>query len=281
MSKYLFFWYFLSALILSYLILPFLLFFLERIGYTRKNFRGKLIPVGSGILTHIVFLIILFFDYLIFKNFSGSKLILPFIIAIIGIGFLGLLDDLLGDRSIGGFKGHFGKLKEGRVTTGVLKALGGGVLSLFVAGFFGENIAIIFLNALLMALFINTFNLFDTRPGRTLKIFLFLGFIIFILAVKTKLMILTALFIGISLVLVKADLTGRSMLGDVGSNTLGAIIGLSFIILLSAAAKVIFLIFLIFIQLFSEKHSITETISRIKILDYLDKLGRKEPEVID
>ncbi|MBI4744664.1 MAG: hypothetical protein HY776_07610 [Actinobacteria bacterium] len=276
-----FFIYFLSAFLLSYLILPLLLSFLKQAGYTRENFSGKLIPVGSGILIPLIFLILLFFDYLVFKKLSDNKLVLPFLIAIIGMSFLGLLDDLFGDRSIGGFKGHFGKLKEGHITTGVLKALGGGVLSLFIVRFFTNNIVINFLDALLMALFINIFNLLDTRPGRTLKVFLFLSLIIFIIAFKAELVVLMALFIGIALALIKTDLSGRSMMGDVGSNSLGAIIGLSFVIVFNIIAKVIFLILLILIHLFTEKHSITETISKIKFLDYLDRLGRKEPGVTD
>lgn len=272
--------YFLSAFFLSYLILPILLSFLKRVGYTRKNFSGKLIPVSSGILIPLVFLI----EYLIFKNLSNQYRVLPFLIAIIGMSFLGLLDDLFGDRSIGGFKGHFGELKKGHITTGVLKALGGGVLSLFIVRFFENNIIINFLDALLLVLFINMFNLLDTRPGRTLKVFLFFSFIIFIMIFNTESIVLinlTALFIGIALALIKTDLSGRSMMGDVGSNSLGAIIGLSFVIIFGIIPKIIFLILLILIHLFTEKYSITEAISKVKILDYLDKLGRKEPGVTD
>ena len=52
----------------------------------------------------------------------------------LGFGALGLVDDLAGDRSVGGFRGHLGALRRGRLTTGAAKALGGGGLSL-LAGY--------------------------------------------------------------------------------------------------------------------------------------------------
>ena len=42
-------------------------------------------------------------------------------------GLLGLVDDLYGSRKVGGFSGHFGALRRGRLTTGAAKAIGGSV----------------------------------------------------------------------------------------------------------------------------------------------------------
>ena len=48
---------------------------------------------------------------------------------VIGVGLFGLLDDLAGDRSTRGFRGHLTALVRGRPTTGSWKLLAGGAVS--------------------------------------------------------------------------------------------------------------------------------------------------------
>src|SRR5260370_41161378 len=59
------------------------------------------------------------------RNATGAA---PAATALVVFGLVGLADDLWGDRSIGGFRGHLRQLVEhGRVTTGLVKlAVGGG-----------------------------------------------------------------------------------------------------------------------------------------------------------
>ncbi|MDP3013473.1 MAG: hypothetical protein Q8M92_04475, partial [Candidatus Subteraquimicrobiales bacterium] len=184
-------------------------------------------------------------------------------------------DDLLGGRDAGGFKGHFKELFKGRLTTGALKAIGGGLISFYVVSFFSENIFLQVLNALLVALSINTFNLLDSRPGRAVKVFLILGAITYLFSVKSPIWHLWGIFLGAILVLFKAELAEEIMLGDAGSNILGAIIGLTFVVNFNWKVNCVILVLLIFLQLFTEKHSLTKLIESNKILRWFDELGRR------
>ena len=49
------------------------------------------------------------------------------------LAVLGYLDDVRGDRRAGGFAGHVRELVHGRITTGLVKAVGGGVVGLLAA----------------------------------------------------------------------------------------------------------------------------------------------------
>ena len=50
--------------------------------------------------------------------------------AVFGFGFLGLVDDLAAVGEDRGFHGHLGALREGRVTTGMLKLVGGAAVAI-------------------------------------------------------------------------------------------------------------------------------------------------------
>jgi len=268
-----FLWFVIASWVISYLIFPYLISLLIEAGCTRENFRGKLVPVGSGILFLVTTLIIIGLTPLIsqLKTIYLGPMILPLLALILGVGFLGLLDDLLGDRSVRGFVGHFRRLREGNVTTGVLKALGSGALSLFIAWPFSAGWFWLISNSLIIALSVNLFNLLDLRPGRALKVFLVASFTLFVFGGQSWL----GLFIGPAWLLLRADLEERTMLGDVGSNVLGAVVGFAFMVTLGELPKIISLAFLIFIQLFAEKYSISEFIAQRPILRRLDQLGRK------
>ena len=67
-------------------------------------------------------------------------------------GTLGIIDDLLGNRNTTGLKGHIGQLFKFKLTTGGLKALMGGVVSIFVSLSFSNNFPMLILNGLIIAL---------------------------------------------------------------------------------------------------------------------------------
>jgi hypothetical protein len=195
--------------------------------------------------------------------------------------FLGLLDDLLGSRETSGFKGHIKEALRGRFTTGFLKALGGFLLAVAASAPFSRHIWELFLNGAIIAFCANLFNLLDVRPGRALKVFLpFLAGMIALNWSLENALIPYLLSVGaVALVLFPGDLSGRFMLGDSGSNVLGATVGLGISIGAGPWWKLGVLILLACLNLLSEKYSFSRIISSNRVLNWLDSLGRKGEKV--
>lgn len=276
-----FVWLLIVSAIISYLISPFIISFLQIEGYTRKNFRGKLVPVGSGIVLVLTLVATLGITALILElNISATSTFVYSLVAwILGVGFFGLLDDLLGDRSVSGFLGHFREISKGRFTTGVLKALGSGVLSLYIALAFSSIPLYLIGNALILVLSVNTFNLLDLRPGRALKVFIIFWLALFLLGSRNEIWPWLAIFLGPAMLLLRIDLEEKAMLGDVGSNILGAIVGFSLVASTSGLAKFLLLAALILMQVITEKVSISATVEKIAPLKKFDEWGRKKGEL--
>ncbi len=93
-------------------------------------------------------------------------------------------------------------------TTGVLKAVGIPVLALAAT----RSVS----GAALVSLSANGLNLLDTRPGRALKTFL---------AGAALLRGPTRAYVAVAVMLAPYDLREMTMLGDAGSNALGAVLG--------------------------------------------------------
>ena len=199
-----------------------------------------------------------------------------FFLVTLGFGGLGLLDDLKGDRSAGGFRGHFRRLREGKVTTGAVKAIGGGILSL-IAGYLiaapGPLWAAL-VAGLLIALSANTLNLLDLRPGRCL-----FGFGIGVLAIWVTLWSQHSLSSGLllwaagafALILFPLDSGGVVMMGDTGANAFGAVLGVAGAIYFPVWGQLIVVALLIAFQVWCEKHSLTKFIESQPILRALDR----------
>ncbi|HDP69833.1 MAG TPA: hypothetical protein ENN38_03370 [Actinobacteria bacterium] len=273
----LFLCFFVMSFLSAVIFIKALLNMLSKSKYNRINFRNELIPAGTGLLIPLVFIIVLvfymFFGGRYFSWVSNSLLIL--LVLVLGLALFGVLDDLLGDRSVGGFSGHFGELFKGNLTTGVLKAIGGVIISFFAAAPFSVNIFVHVLNTLLIALFINVFNLLDLRPGRTLKVFLLLGLIVSVFSWQSAYWSTWGIFLGPAIVLLWVDLTERGMLGDVGSNVLGGFIGFSCVVSFSETVNLFVFVILVAVNLYSESNSITGLIKKNSILRWLDEMGRK------
>lgn len=244
-------------------------------GATRPNYYGELIPVGIGIVFIPVYFLVALFLY----RWYTEKYLLPFLLGIVFFGFLGLLDDLLGSRDKSGLRAHLRALLYGKLTTGSLKALGGGLgaLLICVLTFSYRPWWEIFVSALLMALAANTINLFDLRPGRAIKVF-FLWFIILFFGNwgSTPFVLLFPL-VGSLIAYAPYDLSAKVMLGDTGANLLGISIGMVTAWTLSFPAQVMVVSFLVLLHLFTEKYSLTKIIEGNRILRYLDHMGWSGP----
>lgn len=260
----------LFSLLLSIIITPVFFTVWQRIGPKRDNYLGNKIPVGAGIIMLFPVIII---NYSIaptkvFHIFAGGSILL---------GLVGLVDDLWGNSQIKGFKGHFKALLHGKITSGLLKVAAGGVASLTASLIISAGYQDLIINFLLIALFINTLNLFDLRPGRCLKIFFFLALLIYLGAwfygnYREAVYLFVMVAAGISLFVY--DLRARAMLGDAGSNILGFTLGFAFAIIFPLYLKAPFTLLLVFLHWYTEKSSLTEVISKNEILNYLDNLGR-------
>lgn len=169
----------------------------------RPNFAGETVSTGYGVVVWLSAALAL--GWSATRNVMGAA---PAATALVIFGLVGLADDLWGDRTAAGFRGHLRQLAEhGRMTTGLVKlAVGGGAalaLGLWLAGDAAPPLLRAFLepsapstaslpplpdlapkpppaavgllqvltSALVIALSANTLNLFDLRPLRALKLF--------------------------------------------------------------------------------------------------------------
>ncbi len=267
----------LGALITAVLVSP-IVEMVRQSGFVRPNYKGDLIPVGVGFIFLLTGLLGAVIALLCPLDLLGRKTIL-FVVGLAVITFLGLLDDTLGSRDASGLKGHFKALFNGKLTTGALKALGGGTLALFIAladysQLYRQAVPEIVIDTLIITLSINAVNLLDLRPGRAAKGFIVLALIITALSWGKAELLPLALILGAVMVYLPWDLKARTMMGDTGSNALGITVGMAAAWTLSRTAGLVYLAFLIAFHIFTEKYSLTKVIANNKILDYLDKLGR-------
>jgi UDP-GlcNAc:undecaprenyl-phosphate GlcNAc-1-phosphate transferase len=261
-----------AGALLEGLVILLLIGMLTETGAVRKNFQGIDIPVSMGLsFPVVVMMVFLIYDLLQWYDISYHL----YILALMSVSFLGFIDDMLGRRDTLGFKGHFGALFRGRLTTGGLKALGGGLVALFTAFFVSEGWANIIINTLILALFTNMLNLLDLRPGRAVKGFIFFTVLIIIIAGVKMDYVLLAPLAGAVLWYFRYDLSARVMMGDAGSNVLGFALGYLAVTELPFNARIGILLFLIAMHIFTEKYSLTRIIENTSILRYIDNMGRR------
>jgi hypothetical protein len=169
--------------------------------------------------------------------------------AVTAVAAIGLADDLWSGEERG-FRTH---LRAGR-TTGVLKLVGIPLVGLLAT----RRLS----GALLVGLAANALNQLDTRPGRALKAYLVAG-----AALDAPL--------GTAVLLLPYDLREMAMLGDGGSNALGAMLGLSSVSRLTERGRWVAIGALAGLTLLGERRSLGELIERIPVLRELDALGRR------
>jgi hypothetical protein len=162
----------------------------------------------------------------------------------------GLADDLWSGPERG-FRAH---LRAGR-TTGVLK-----LTAIPLAGLLATRKVS---GALLVGLAANFLNQLDTRPGRALK-----AYLVGAAAVGAPLKV--------AVLLLPYDLRERTMLGDAGSNALGALLGLRSVSRLTGRGRWLAIGALAGLTILGERRSLGELIERTPVLSQLDRLGRYE-----
>ena len=170
----------------------------------------------------------------------------PAVAAVAGIG---LADDLWSGPERG-FRAH---LRAG-ATTGVLKLVGIPLVGLLAT----RRLS----GALLFGLAANALNQLDTRPGRALK-----AYVLAALPLRAPL--------GTAVLLLPYDLREHGMLGDAGSNALGAMLGLSSVNRFTERGRWIAIGALAGLTFLGERRSLGALIERTPLLRELDAFGRR------
>lgn len=206
-----------------------------------------------------------------------------------GSGAVGLYDDVIGVRpdqkAAKGFRGHLSALRDGRVTSGMVKIAGVGLAALAASALVEAHadatggrrrgrtgrLLNVALGAGVVAGTANLLNLLDLRPGRALKAGLLLGAPMLGGPADG----LVAGPLGASAALLPDDLDEQIMLGDTGANSLGALLGLGVIARTGSFARAVLLAGLAALTIASEKVSFTTVIAATPGLRDLDALGRR------
>ncbi|GAA4969830.1 hypothetical protein [Actinoplanes utahensis] len=197
-------------------------------------------------------------------------------------GAVGFYDDLVGGRpdqkAFKGFAGHLGALREGKVTSGLLKIAGVGAAGLAASALigsdrrsrFGRGMDVL-LGAGVIAGTANLLNLFDLRPGRAIKAAAIIGTPL----AAGRNASMTAGTLGAGAALLSSDLDEEIMLGDAGANSLGALLGVALVARSGTSGRVAALAALAALTAASEKVSFTKVIQDTPWLRTIDELGRR------
>jgi hypothetical protein len=168
--------------------------------------------------------------------------------AVTAIAALGLADDAWSGRERG-IRAH---LEAGR-TTGVLKLAGIPLVGIAATRSLSGG--------LLVAGCANLMNQLDTKPGRALKVYLATA-----LALGAPL--------GFAVLLLPYDLRERVMLGDAGSNALGAMVGLKSVERIHGWGRWAAIAAVAGMNLLGERRSLGTLIERTPVLSEIDAWGR-------
>jgi UDP-N-acetylmuramyl pentapeptide phosphotransferase/UDP-N-acetylglucosamine-1-phosphate transferase len=204
----------------------------------------------------------------------------PAAVAGLGAAAFGALDDLAGDSASKGLRGHLAAAGRGELTTGVIKIMGLGASGLIAARMLdrsaGRNgLMSTLVGGAVIAGSANIANLLDLRPGRALKVVLLLAPPIVAGRGTTASSRATgAAVAGAAIAAMPGDLAGRSMLGDTGANSAGALLGTALVARSGPRGRLFALAVVTALTLASEKVSFTKVIESTPGLRELDALGR-------
>ena len=249
----------------------------------RQNYRGHLLPTAGGLFIVLTVLVIdagrAVLGALGVGPESGlSEARSAVLFAVFGFGLLGLIDDLAAVGEDRGFKGHLRALREGRVTTGMLKLVGGAAVAVVLVatpGFKSGRTLIV--DGLLIALAANLGNLLDRAPGRTTK-FGLVAYVPIAIAIGTApIGIAVAPVMGAALGLLGDDLHERLMLGDTGANVIGAVLGLAVVLGSRDSIRLAVMLVLLALNVAAELVSFSGVIDSVPALRWFDRLGSRRP----
>lgn len=247
---------------------------------TRTNHRGLSVPTGGGLVLVLAVLAVEAATgvaeaaglELAAEATAGRRLV---VLAALGFGLLGFVDDVLGVGESGGFRGHLGTILRGRLTSGGIKMLGGAALAVVImAALQPGSVGRILVDGALVALCANLANLLDRAPGRVTKATMVAGAAVLAAAGLDEALLGVALVLGAGLGLLLPDLREQVMLGDAGANVLGAAIGIGVVLTCAPVTRTGVLVGVAAMNVASELISFSRVIDRVPPLRWVDRLGR-------
>lgn len=270
----------LSAAVAALVLRPWLADMLAA-GLVRENYRARRVAFPAGAPLVACSLLALA-PLAVLDDRADLDLLDPelrrWIVYVLGVAMLGLLDDALGRGAAAdtarGWRGHARAVLAGRFSTGAIKAAGALALAAYAVSGRGREGLEYLGDLALLLLATNLFNLLDLRPGRVEKAFALLLVGLCIGAWTAVPLELLGIFIGPVLVGAAFTLRERAMLGDTGSNLVGALAGVSLLVVLGETGRWIALAVILALTVYGEFRSISATIDRLPPLRWLDSLGR-------
>ncbi|MEP6599317.1 MAG: hypothetical protein ABJB98_07730 [Actinomycetota bacterium] len=240
-------------------------------GWQRTNFRGRIVSLGAGVGAAAGAL-------------TAASLPGPYrraaLIAGGAAALAGGYDDLLaphaeadGDK---GLRGHLAAAGGRRLSGGVVKVAVVGSAAVLSSRLLPGSGRIVHraVSATLIAGSANLLNLFDLRPGRAGKLATGAS----ALGLFGPAAGIAAAAGGSAAATLPADLGERSMLGDIGSNTLGAMLGVR-LAAGSPGLRGAALVVIVGLTTASERTSFSKVIDSVPALRRIDELGRsRAPE---
>lgn len=248
---------------------PLFLKMLKENGATRSNFQKEIIPVAGGLIFPPVILV----TFSIVNLYERVNFINSLLLALTTMALIGLIDDLLGNNDQKGIIGHFKELFiSGNLSTGALKAIWTGFLGIYLVGIMNTPLTIKIIDFLIFVLYTNSINLLDLRPGRAIKGALLIAFFLILISNKSWLYIVP--FTTMLFAYAPWDLQAKAMMGDTGSNLIGVYLGYISINFLPFSLRLVLLVILVSLHVYTEKYSLTKQIEKNSFLKLLDQWGR-------
>ena len=241
--------------------------------HLRVNYRGRPVIGTAGAILAVPLALGAVFAMM--SSTGGDAAATTMLASGVVVAVLGYVDDVYGDREARGFGGHVGELLRGRVTTGLVKAVGGGVVGLGAAVALGRRGVWIFVAGVVIALSANLANLLDVRPGRAIKVWSPVAVLLLfaVLPGRSERVLMSLLgAVGVFLIY---EMREQVMLGDTGAGLLGVVAGVAAVAGTGRIALVAILGVLLALTATSEVLSFSRVIEAVRPLRWADELGRR------
>ena len=232
--------------------------------FLRTNAFGAIIPVTFGVVPAFGLSMVMVVTHPV--PFYAAVLIL-------GFSFVGYLDDMYGTSAYRGIRGHLSALRNGVVTTGLVKLVASPLMAgIFAMLLYGFQNWLAYLTVIMIAASSNAFNLLDLRPGRSqgcaiITLLILLPFVPASIALGS---------IFVLLITIIPDARAKVMMGDSGAIAIGTGVALVVIASSNIWLAVVYTLVTVTLNLVAEKYSLGKLISQNIILNKIDRLlGRR------